>query len=465
MRGTVLKKVVFLSLAAVLAFTASACSNQAADTDGKVVISVGHWPTEAEAQSYATMEAAKEKFETDNPNIVIEPDNYKYEVQTFTAKAAANQLATLYKTPITETQKIIRNGWAADITDALKNRQWYQALNPSLLDWMSDENGRICAIPVDMYALGLFVNQRLFREAGLVNEDGSLKVPETYQELAECAQTIKEKTGKAGFIMPTINNGGGWHFMNIAWSFGVEFMEQQDDGSWKATFDTQEMRDALQYVYDLRWQYNALLDDTVIDQGSMGKYLETEQAAMGFLSASEACSIPQGGMPKEDVYFASMPAGPKGRFAQTGGDVQYIAADATPEQIEAALDWMEFQGLGAVMSDDALKNQEEGIKGRLELGRIIPDRVPFPIWTDGNVSEKVNALYRKYTNINVANFENYFAFEGVTIKPEYSECTQELYATLDKCIQEVLTNQNADIDGLVKNANEEFQLNYLNKLS
>ncbi len=35
----------------------------------------------------------------------------------------------------------------------------------------------------------------------------------------ETAKVIREKTGKAGYALPTINNQGGWHFMNIAWSW------------------------------------------------------------------------------------------------------------------------------------------------------------------------------------------------------------------------------------------------------
>ena len=95
------------------------------------------------------------------------------------------------------------------------------------------------------------INLNLFEQAGLI-ENGKPKVPNTWQELAETAKVIREKTGKAGYALPTINNQGGWHFINIAWSYGVEFMKQENDGSYTATFDSQEMRDVLQYMYDLK---------------------------------------------------------------------------------------------------------------------------------------------------------------------------------------------------------------------
>lgn len=42
----------------------------------------------------------------------------------------------------------------------------------------------------------------------------------------------------------------------------MDFCKQRDDGSWEATFDTQEAKDALQYIKDLKWKHDALMDDT-----------------------------------------------------------------------------------------------------------------------------------------------------------------------------------------------------------
>lgn len=461
----VCKKLALLGLAAVMAVSTAACQENGGGEAGKVTVSIGGWPTETEV-GYDVYQNMKQRYEDSHPDVTIEPDTYKYQVQTFMTKAGGNQLSTLFYTPITETRNVIESGWAADITDALKKRQWYQAMNPDLIEWMSDENGRIYGMPTDIYTQGLFINKKLFAEAGLVNEDGTVMAPQTYEELAEYAKIVKEKTGKAGFILPTTNNCGGWHLMNIAWSYGVEFMEEQSDGSWKATFDTPEMRDALQYVYDLRWKHNVLLDDTVIDQPGMEQYIGAEQAAMGFMSVITGTSAAvRYGMNKDDICFVAMPEGPAGRIVQMGGTVHYVAADATEEEIEAVLDWLELAGEGPYLGEDALQSLEEVCQDDAAAGRVVLDRIPFPIWSDESAAEETNAIYRKYTNVDAKDYEQYFAFEGVTIKPEYANCCQELYATLDKCIQEVLTNQNADIAGLITAANEEFQVNYLDKLT
>ena len=465
MKKQFLKRMALISLTAAMVISGTACQNKKASEDGNVTISIAGWPTKNDT-AYENENALKKKFETSHPNVTIKPDNYKYQVQTFMTKAGGNQLATLFSTPITETRSVIENGWAADITDALKKRTWYQAMNEDLIDWMSDENGKIYGIPTDVYAQGLFINKKLFKQAGLVNSDGTVKTPQTYKEVAEYAEIIKEKTGKAGFVFPSTNNCGGWHFMNVAWAYGTEFMKQESDGSWKATFDTQSTRDALQYIYDLKWKYNALLDDTVIDQPAMEKYVGAEQAAMAFMDiktgSSKAVTY---GMNKDDICFVSMPEGPEGRISQMGGTIYYIRADASAEQIDAVLDWLELKGYGPYMTDDSLETLEEGCKTKIANGKVVFDRIPFPIWTSEEANQKVNEIYKKYTNVDASDYEKYFAFEGVIVKPEYAQCCQELYATFDKCIQEVLTNKNADIAALVKNANAEFQVNYLDKLT
>ena len=59
--------------------------------------------------------------------------------------------------------------------------------------------------------------------------DGTPKQPKDWYEMAEFAKTIKEKTGKAGLVLPTSANNGGWIFTPIAWSFGVEFMKKNEE--------------------------------------------------------------------------------------------------------------------------------------------------------------------------------------------------------------------------------------------
>ena len=77
------------------------------------------------------------------------------------------------------------------------------------VEMLADENGRIYGLPRDGYVLGMHINIDLFREAGLMTEDGLPMYPKTLQEMAEYGQIIKEKTGKAGLVFPASETYGG----------------------------------------------------------------------------------------------------------------------------------------------------------------------------------------------------------------------------------------------------------------
>jgi len=430
--------------------------------EGKINLSVGVWPDETNPELLESQNKIKDEFMEKNQDINILTDTYKYDQATFMMKATADQLPNMYKPWFTEIKQIIKAGHAADITDAMKKYGLDTALNPDLIEMVTDENGRIYGIPTDVYAQGLYINKEIFKQAGLVNEDGSIKIPESWQDVAEFSQTIKEKTGKAGFIMPTTNNVGGWQFLNIAWGYGVEFEQQREDGTWEAIFDNQKTRDALQYVKDLKWKYDALLDDTVIDQDDIYKYFGSSQAAM--MIADPPKSMYSQGMSPDVMLLTNIPAGPEGRYAQMGGNLWMFSRNSTPEQIDAGFRWLDFTGFSAKLNDEQIKNIRSGFEQTIANHGIVLDREAFDVWVDPERVATTEAIRKEYTNIDPKDYESYYAFEGVTIKAEPPACAQQLYAIMDKCIQEVITNENADIDELITIACKDLQVNHLDKM-
>lgn len=225
------KKLIALALMGVMSCSVLAgCSQgKVAEKDGKVYVYDGTWPEESAVDGVKDMEAFRDDFQTENPDIVIVDDAGNYiDPQTYAAKANAKQLPTFNYMMFTDVKANAKAGYLRDITEIMKKNGLDTALNDQMLDLVTYD-GKIYGIPDNAYAQGLEINLNLFEQAGLI-ENGKPKVPNTWQELAETAKVIREKTGKAGYALPTINNQGGWHFMNIAWSYGVEFMKQENDG-------------------------------------------------------------------------------------------------------------------------------------------------------------------------------------------------------------------------------------------
>lgn len=451
------------AMSVMLIIASAGCSQTGANESGKTNLVVGEWPTETTPESLERHNNLKDSFMEKYDDVNVVPDTYKFDTKTFNLKASGGQLPNLYLTPFTEIKQVVKSGYAADITEAMKKYGYDKALSPMLLEMVTDDDGKIYGVPTFAYAQGLYINKKMFKEAGLVNSDGSVMVPDTYEELAEFAKIIKEKTGEAGYCIPTTNNCGGWHFMNIAWSYGVEFMKEREDGTWEATFNSPECVAALQYIKDLKWKYDTLPDDSVIDQQGMQKKFAVGQAAMMFSAPPTIELASKYNMNIDDIFVTRMPAGEKGRFSQMGGGIWMFSGDSTEKEIDAGMRWLDFTGNGPTLSDERIANKIEGYKSTLSSNGIVLDRTAFPVWVNEDRVNKEAEIAAEYANINPADYEQYYAFEDVTIKAEEPMCCQQLYSVLDKCIQEVITNKNADCAELIKAAAEDFQVNHLDK--
>ena len=205
------KAVLTMTICSVTICGLSGCGNKNAnvtDDKGRTIVTVGSWPTK-EGTEKQNIEERKQKFEADNTDFVIQPDNWAFDLKSFYAKAAGGQLPVLFNTNFTEVSQIINAGYGADLTDELKKQGIYDKMNKDVMDVVS-KDGKVYAYPFASYVLGLAYNVDLFKKAGLMNEDGTPKQPKDWNELAEFAVKIKKATGVPGFIFPTANNVGGW---------------------------------------------------------------------------------------------------------------------------------------------------------------------------------------------------------------------------------------------------------------
>lgn len=454
--------ILLVAISTVLAVSGCGGANTQNADNGQTVITVANWPAEEDAKSYENMEEKRKAFEEANPDITIKTTTYQYATDTFLPKAMAGQLPTLYQTYYTEVDKIIEAGYASDITEMMEKYNMSDALATNIRDTV-EKNGRLYGVPTQVYVQGLICNVEMFKEAGLVDEDGVPKFPSTYNELAETAATIQEKTGKAGFAIAPTSNTGGWHFMNIAWSNGVEFMAHED-GKWVAKFDTQECYDSLQYVKDLKWKYNVLPTNAFLTMTDLETLFSTNQLAMYFRPCDNASQLINGyGISKDNIAQCRVPEGNAGRVAQIGGTVYMIADNATPEQIDACGKWLDFIGESPRIDAEATEKVENSTKIRVEKGYIVGPK-SMPIWDTPEIEQRDQELREKYCNVDLKLFADYEMFDTVEIRPEEPQKCQELYSILDSCIQAVLTDEGADPAELIHQAAEDFQNNYLDKI-
>ncbi len=440
----------------------SAEAKQAAK-DGKTVIVIPQWP-DKDSPDYETMEKARTEFMEQNPDIYIEQSQFKFDFKTFASLAATNELPTMFDTYFTQVNEIIEDGYAADITENLKKIGFYEYINKELLPYTTDKDGNVYALTYSAYHQGLFINKDLFKKAGLVDSEGNVLVPNTYDEVYEYAKQVKEKTGVAGFVFPTAGNVGGWHFINVAWAYGTEFLKKDGD-KYTAAFNTKECYEAFEWIRKMRKAELFPTNTGTIAQSNVYEMFGTGQAAM--MIADPPCqALPISyNMDPKSFMVASMPAGPKGRYSQLGGDVYMFRSDASDEQIDACLKWLEFRGTTPEITDERAKKIEESNKTVIEKWHaIVLPKPPFSIWSSPERDARIEEIYAKDTNVEPKDYELYYANEGVTIRPEPEVACQELYSILDGVIQAIFADSDADIPALVEEAANKWQSNELNNL-
>lgn len=441
-------------LCAVLVFAGGGADKS---SSGKSVIKLGIWPEDTLPGEIAMHREFVKEFNNKYPGIEIQPAQYRYAVDTFISLAESGQVPTIFETWFTEPQKLIAGGFVKDITSEVKALGWDTRMNASIRNLLS-KDGKLYGIPRDGYALGLMLNAQLFREAGLVDRNGVPLYPKTWEELALTAQTIKQKTGSAGLCLLAKDNAGGWHFTNIAWGFGAVFMVQQGK-KWVAQINTPEVAAALQYVKDLKWQYNVLTEDPTNEDWSSGfQAIGTGKAAM-YIAAQDAVNQPTmaNGLPVGDLALVPIPAGPKGQFSLMGGTPYMFSSKATSAEVTAALHYLEIMGRAPIVSPETIAGLRADAQMRKNEGiPVIPD---FPAWTDPAYAKAKQDAIDAFKNVDMRFYNDYFAMVAnpTNLKTEEPMLAQDLYAELTKCLQSVLTDRNSNIQALLETAQRNFQ--------
>ena len=437
-------------------------SSTEADTpaeDEEVTITLGIWPEDTLTDDIMVHEGYVETMKELHPNVTCEPAYYKYATDTFMPMVESGNCPTIFESWFTEPQKLINAGAIADITDELEARGWLDAMNPSIKSLLSDKNGRVYGIPRDGYALGLMLNVELFEEAGLVDADGYPIYPKTWDELAETAKTIKEKTGSAGLVLLAKDNAGGWHFSNIAWAFGATLCKDNGDGTFTSNLNTPEAIAAMEYVKSLKWDYDVLTADPLNEDWGTGfTQLGTGGAAM-YIGANDAVNQPTqvNGLPVDKLAMCPIPAGPGGQYSLYGGTPYMFSKDATSAEINAALDYLEIMGKAPVATEASIAGMKADAQNKVEQGVPVIQR--FPCWVAQDVLDAEAAIVEEFGNVDPKMFDSYFeATSSDGLRLEEPGSTQDMYAELTKVLQEVLTNKDADVAALMETANTNYQI-------
>ncbi len=462
-------KLVSLLLAAGMLLVAAPCGT--AEGDGVIdaeltcVITLGNWPPDTAAPAEkALFEGYQATMAKQYPNVTLVPDYYSYTLSNYVPMAKGGTAPSIFQPPFTDPQLLISQQLVGDVTEALKAFGVLDKFSPSYIEMLADGDGRIYGLPREGYVLGMHLNVELFRQAGLMTEDGLPMYPKTLTELAEYGQIIKEKTGKAGLVFPASETYGGWLFTNIAWNFGCEgekALEYQDeDGRWVCNFTSPECVAAMEYMRDLRWKYDILnADATTTDWAGAHSLLGTGEAAMNF-AADDSVDQPTSnkGLPVGDLSLIPFPAGDAGRYALAGGTCYMFAPNITGDQAVALMGYLRILGKLPFLDDDIIAGMRADYAAKRDRGApVLP---AISAWNDEAYNAAKQAVIDEYCNVDMRLYNDFFnsISEGtITLKSEEPVFAQQLYRELTAVIQRVITREGADVTKALQKAQDAFQ--------
>ncbi|MFN2284590.1 MAG: extracellular solute-binding protein [Anaerolineae bacterium] len=423
-----------------------------------VIVSITDAALEDDAVGIERQRWLLEQFHALRPEVVIDPNPYRYDPQTFITRTNSlagepDPLEDTYAVWLTDARGLIESGYAADITSYVEDTPFPAAYHPAILTLAQDAYGNIYGLPHTANGMGLMYNRRLFEEAGLDPD----KPPQTWGEVREYARQIGTRLEDVdGFNIRNEGALGGWMSVALMVTFGGETV-QSVDGQWVAAYNNNAMVAAMRLMHDLRWEDGTTTSD-IATWGNYALVLDfgAGKTAMTIASAETLSWMIRNldDLPIDEVGFGRMPNG--GANATLGeGSVWLYNPTLSPEVLEAALTfntWREFD-LGAF---------EHAVQLRAENGELVG--LPYINVFTGEYGQQRAAIIEKYANVPVANYAN-FIDAGVAVRGEPPVAAQELYEELGQVLQQVLAAPNPDIKALLDASAEGFQVGVLDVIN
>jgi ABC-type glycerol-3-phosphate transport system substrate-binding protein len=445
-----------VAAAVATALLVTGCSSSSSD-DSKgsnskkgVTISVASLIPGSTKEATAQFNNQVAEFEKANPKIHVKSVQYQWTGPTFAAKLAAHTLPTVFTVPFTDGRTLGENGQLADLTAQAKALPYFGKYNPAVIAEGTTSSGKVIALPTAAYAQALHYNRKLFQQAGLDPD----KPPTTWDEVRADAKLIAQKTGKAGYAeMGKNDNTAGWILTTVAYSLGGR-MEQGTGKSAKATLDSPQTKQALRMLHDMRWGDNAMGHDFSWGWSDINQAFAAGQVGM-FINGSDIyTNLVQASKIDPSIYgVTTIPLAGDQAGVLGGGTLAAVRPDASKAEKDAAVKWIDFYYEQPLIDQaQAVRNAKTLVASKQPVG------VPaLPVF-DKQQYELANTWIKSYINVPQQQMAPFMdkIFDQPLV-PEPAASTQSVYHALDPVVQAVLTDKNANIDQLLKTANDAAQ--------
>ena len=386
-------------------------------------------------------------FEKNNPGIDVITMDYEWKATTFAADLAGGTLPDVFEIPFTDGKTLIANKQIANLNSLLGEFPYGGAFNEGVLQYGKGTDDQVYAIPAkSIYGVGLHYNRDLFTQAGLDPN----KPPTTWDEVRTYAKTISDKTNTAGFCQMAMSNTGGWQLTVDTYSRGGRMETVDGDGKATATLTNDATKASLQFLKELRWTDNSMGSDFTYDWGSINQAFAAGKCGM-YTSGQDVYVnlVDANGIDPAIYGLTTIPMDGADSGVLGGGTLAAVSVNASDETKAAAVKWISYFYLGRYVDEaSAVAYTQIAVANNTPVG--VPE---LPIFSDEALAN-YNKWIESYVNVprdQMAPFTSNIGKLQLVNEPPVA--TQAVYAALDPVVQAVLTEKDADIDALLKEAN------------
>ncbi len=215
-----------------------------------------------------------------------------------------------------------------------EDKAWMSSFYPAFME-NSQTGGKTYGIPFQRSTPVLYWNKDAFKEVGLDPDTP----PATWEEMVEFGTKLvkKDANGNVSRWGVRIPSSGFpyWLFQGLTTQNDV--ILANSDGN-QTSFDDPRVVEALQYLVDLSGKYGVMAPG-IIEWGATPKAFFEGQTAMMWTTTGNLTNVRENA--PFDFGVAMLPAH-KRRGAPTGGGNFYIFKESTPEQQQAAFDFVKW---------------------------------------------------------------------------------------------------------------------------
>jgi len=440
-----------LALLAAGALLAGCASGSGTDSsDGKTTITVAI-DAGLEKEARANFDARVEAFEKANPDITVKAQEYTWTATTFTADLAGGTLPDVFTIPFTDGRGLIANKQIADISDLVAELPYAADFNPNVAQAGQSEDGSQWAVPIAAYGQAVHYNRSLFEAAGLDPDDP----PTTWDGIREAAKKITDATGEAGYATMTSGNTGGWILTTLVNAFGGR---TENADSTEPTIDSDPaVAEVLQYLHDLRWDDNSMGANFLYDWGTINQDFASGRIGMYVSGGGNYGNlVTQNALNPDDYGITVLPLQGDDPGVLGGGTLAAVSPKADDAAQAASVKWIDFYYLAKITDEDVAVETAK-LAASLDQPVGAPE---LPIFNAEQFAE-YQSWIAPYVNVPLDQMTPYTDNSGdQPLIAEPRTATQDVYALLDTVVQSVLTDQNADIDQLLADAQAQAEALY-----